>query len=205
MKLHWSPRSPFVRKVMVCAHELGMVDRLEIVRSLVAITAPNHDLMRDNPLSKIPTLITDDGMKLFDSYVICEYLDALDGKARLFPAGGTDRWRALRWHALGNCLLDMLILFRNERDRPAGTRSQVHLDAYAEKTLSTLNALDRVEIDALDGAQFSIGHITIGVALGYLDFRFGDLRWRDSRAKAAAWYGRIALRASMRATVPIDA
>jgi glutathione S-transferase len=71
--------------------------------------------------------------------------------------------------------------------------------------LSTLNALDRVEIDALDGAQFSIGHITIGVALGYLDFRFGDLGWRDGRAKAAAWYGQIALRASMRATVPIDA
>jgi glutathione S-transferase len=205
MKLHWSPRSPFVRKVMVCAHELGVADRLEIIRSPVAITEPNRDLMRDNPLSKIPTLITDDGMRLFDSLVICEYLDAASGQPRLFPAGGSARWRALRWHALGNCLLDMLILFRNERDRPASTRSQAHLDAYGEKTLSTLNAIEREEIDGLAKAPLSIGHITIGIALGYLDFRFGDLTWRNGRPKAAAWYTPFAERASMKATVPVDA
>ncbi len=205
MKLHWSARSPFVRKVMVCAHELGLTDDIEIIRSPVAITAPNRDLMRDNPLSKIPTLLTDDGMRLFDSLVICEYLDAQGGKLRLFPAGGPDRWRTLRWHALGNGLLDMLILFRNERDRPQGTRSAAHLNAYAEKALNTLDAIEQVEIADLERAPYSIGHITIGVALGYLDFRFGDLAWRAGRAKAAAWYAPIAERASMRATVPVDA
>ncbi|MSQ20140.1 MAG: glutathione S-transferase [Betaproteobacteria bacterium] len=205
MKLHWSPRSPFVRKVMVCAHELGMADRLEIIRSPVAITAPNHDLMRDNPLSKIPTLITDDGMRLFDSLVICEYLDAQAGQPRLFPARGPERWRALRWHALGNCLLDMLILFRNERDRPEAGRSKAHLDAYLEKTLSTLNAMEREEISGLTNAPLSIGHITIGIALGYLNFRFGDLAWRDGRPEATAWYASFAERASMKATVPVDA
>lgn len=205
MKLHWSPRSPFVRKVMVCAHELGLAERMELSRSLVAITAPNRNLMLDNPLSKIPTLVTDDGLKLFDSLVICEYLDALGGTPRLFPASGADRWRALRWHALGNCLLDMLILFRNERDRPPGTRSQAHLDAYAEKTLSTLDAIDRVEIAGLERAPFSIGHVTVGVALGYLDFRFEDLAWRNGRTRAGAWHAPIAERASMRATVPVDA
>jgi glutathione S-transferase len=205
MKLHWSPRSPFVRKVMVCAHELGLANRMELTRSLVAITAPNRTLMLDNPLSKIPTLLTDDGMKLFDSLVICEYLDALGGSPRLFPPAGAERWQALRWHALGNCLLDMLILFRNERDRPEGTRSTAHLDAYAQKTASTLDAIERVEVAALAHAPFSIGPITIAVALGYLDFRFEDLAWRKGRANATAWYAPIAERASMRATVPVDA
>lgn len=205
MRLHWSPRSPFVRKVMVCAHELGVADRLEIIRSPVAITAPNRDLMRDNPLSKIPTLITDDGMRLFDSLVICEYLDAQAGKPRLFPASGPARWQALRWHALGNCLLDMLILFRNERDRPEATRSKAHLDAYLEKTVSTLNAIEREEITGLAGTPLSIGHITIGIALGYLDFRFSDLAWRNGRPKTTAWYAPIAERASMKATIPVDA
>ena len=85
MKLHWSPRSPYVRKVMVFAHEVGLAGRIEIVRTVVAMTQANRDLMRINPLGKIPTLITDDGMVLFDSTVICEYLDSLHGRAKLFP------------------------------------------------------------------------------------------------------------------------
>ena len=75
MKLHWSPKSPYVRKVMICAHELGLVDRLELVRSVAAMLKPNARLMQDNPLSKIPTLVLEDGFTLFDSVVICEYLE----------------------------------------------------------------------------------------------------------------------------------
>ena len=136
MKLHWSPKSPYVRKVMVCAHELGLLERLELVRSVAAMQKPNAQLMRDNPLSKIPTLVLDDGTTLFDSVVICEYLnDLADGS--LFPVQGAAKWRALRWHALGDGLLDALILWRNERERELPL--QVLMDAFDLKTRAALH------------------------------------------------------------------
>ena len=92
MQLHWSPKSPYVRKVMICAHELQLVDQLELVRSVAAMLKPNAALMQVNPLSKIPALVLDDGRTLFDSVVICEYLDSLAGGA-LFPKDGAPRWR----------------------------------------------------------------------------------------------------------------
>ena len=101
MKLHWSPRSPFVRKVMIAAHEIGIVARLECVRSVAAMTRPHLELMRDNPLSKIPTLVRDDGVVLYDSRVICEYFDTLHTCHKLFPAAPEARFTALRQQALG--------------------------------------------------------------------------------------------------------
>jgi glutathione S-transferase len=101
MKLHWSPKSPYVRKVMVCAHELKLLPQLELVRSVAAMLKPNPRLMQDNPLSKIPTLVLDNGFALFDSAVICEYLDDLAGGA-LFPKQDSERWQALRWQAFGD-------------------------------------------------------------------------------------------------------
>ncbi len=86
MKLHWSPRSPFVRKVMVVVHELGLADRITCVRTVAASTKPHAELMQDNPLSKIPTLVLDDGTVIYDSPVICEYLDSLDGTPKLHPS-----------------------------------------------------------------------------------------------------------------------
>src|SRR4051812_33779817 len=91
MRLHWSPRSPFVRKVMVAAHELGLADRIEHVRTVVRMVQPNPDLLPYNPLSKIPTLVLADGTILTDSVVICEYLDALAGGGILFPPAGPER------------------------------------------------------------------------------------------------------------------
>ena len=82
LTLHWSPRSPFVRKVMLFAHETGLASRLTLVRSVVAMTTPNQALMRDNPLSKIPTLVLSDGSVLYDSAVICDYLDTLHAGPR---------------------------------------------------------------------------------------------------------------------------
>ena len=133
MKLHWSPRSPFVRKVMIFAYEAGLADRFERVRSVVAMTKPNAALMPDNPLSKLPTLVLDDGSALFDSFVICEYLDGLHAGAPLVPKAGPERWQVLRWHALGNGLLDMLVLWRNERDREPQRQLKELLDAFAVK------------------------------------------------------------------------
>jgi len=100
MKLHWSPRSPYVRKVMIVAHELGLADRLEIVRTVVGGITPHLELMRENPLGKIPTLVLEDGTILYDSPVICEYLDTLHAGEKLFPAW-PERLTALRRLALG--------------------------------------------------------------------------------------------------------
>ena len=204
MKLHWSPRSPFVRKVMIAAHELGLVDRIACVRTLVAMDKPHAGLMRDNPLSKIPTLVLDDGTVLYDSCVICEYFDGLDGRNRLFPASSRQRLLALRRHALGNGFLDLTILRRSERDRPAERQSAPHLAAYALKTTATLAALE-AEADNLDRVTFDIGGIAIGCALGYLDFRFTDEPWRPGHPRLAAWHASLAARPSVIATHPIDA
>jgi glutathione S-transferase len=201
MKLHWSPRSPFVRKVMIAAHETGLADRLTCLRTVVAMTAPNADLLPDNPLSKIPTLVLDDGSPLYDSAVICEYLDTLHDGPKLFPADPKARWTALRRHALGNGLLDLLILWRNERERPQP--SQSHLDAYAVKYEAALNALEK-ETPAIAATPFGIGHIAIGCALSYADFRFSDLNWRAENPQLAAWHKSFSQRPSARATEAVE-
>jgi glutathione S-transferase len=201
MKLHWSPRSPFVRKVMIVAHETGLVDRIECVRSVVASTKPHVELMRENPLSKIPTMVLDDGTVLYDSPVICEYLDALHDGARLLPPSGPARLAALRRQALGDGFLDFLLLWRNERER--AHPSEPHLQSYAAKHEATLAALDRDAAD-LERAAFSLGHIAIGCALSYLDFRFAHDDWRTGHPRIAAWHAGFAARPSVRATDPID-
>ena len=201
MKLHWSPSSPFVRKVMTCAHELGLVDRIEKVRSVVAMSSPNPDVMRDNPLNKIPTMILEDGSALFDSVVICEYMDSLHSGPRLFPEELTQRMAALRWHALGNGLLDVLIVWRNERLRPDGQRSTELMNAFGLKNQHALALMEK-EADAIAAAPFNIGHVGLICALGYLDFRFADVAWRAKHPKLAAWFQVMSERPSVKATLP---
>jgi glutathione S-transferase len=204
MRLHWSPRSPFVRKVMLAAHELGLADRIERVRTVVRMTRPNPDLLPDNPLSKIPTLVLADGTVLIDSVVICEYLDALAGGGILFPLSGRERWTALARHALGNGLIDILILWRNERDKPEGRQLPELLDSFALKTRATLDRLEH-EATGLAATRFGIGHIAIGCCLSYLDFRFPDLDWREDHPALAAWHESFRARPSAQATEIVDA
>jgi glutathione S-transferase len=201
MKLHWSPRSPFVRKVMIVANELGLAEHISCVRSVVAFTKPHAALMEENPLSKIPTLVLDDGTVLYDSPVICEYLDSLHDEPRLHPPDGEPRMKALRRQALGDGFLDFLLLWRNERER--AHPSETHLAAFATKRKAVLAALER-EADSLAATPFSIGHVAIGCALSYLDFRFAADDWRGGHRRAAAWHESFAARASVRATEPID-
>jgi len=201
MKLHWSPRSPFVRKVMIVAHEAGLADRLTLVRTVAATTKPHPELMRDNPLSKIPTLVLDDGTVLYDSPVICEYLDRMHAGPKLFPPDGAARMTALRRQALGDGFLDFLLLWRDERAR--AQPSDAHLASYAAKLKSTLAAIDR-EVDNLAASAFSIGHIALGCALGYLDFRFAAEDWRGDHPRLARWHADFGARPSVQATEPVD-
>ena len=200
LRLHWSPKSPYVRKVLICAHELGLADRLELVRSVAAMSKPNARLMQDNPLSKIPTLVLEDGFALFDSAVICEYLNEL-GAGALFPRAGSDKWQALRWHAFGDGLLDALILWRNEPERT--TPLPALLDAFELKTRAALKQLDD-EAQALNETAFSIGHIALGCALGYLDYRFDAFGWRAQAPRLAEWHAEVCTRPSFQTTEPID-
>lgn len=200
MKLHWSPRSPYVRKVMIVAHELGLLPRIELVRSVAAMLKPNPAIMADNPLSKIPTLVLDDGRTLLDSVVICEYLNDLGG-GPLFPGRGDARWQALRWHALGDGLLDALILWRNERERKAPLGALT--EAFDLKTRAVLQLLEK-EVAELEAASFAIGHVTVVCALGYLDYRFGDFGWRAQAPKLAGWFQAMQQRPSVIATAPVD-
>ena len=200
MKLHWSPKSPYVRKVMILIEELHAAKDIELVRSVAAMTQPNKALMVDNPLSKIPTLVLSDGTNLFDSVVICEYLNDLY-KGTLFPSGQNEKWQALRWHALGDGLLDALILWRNERERVVPLDSL--MAAFELKVMATLDVLEK-EVEAIRSSGFTIGIVAVGCALGYLDYRFEALGWRRKASKLAEWYAAIEKRPSVQNTLPVE-
>ena len=198
MTLHWSPRSPYVRKVLIVAHEVGMAGQLAPVRTLVGGTTPHLELMVENPLGKIPTLITLDCGILYDSTVICEYLD---GRAQggLFPSDFGPRMRALRWQALGSGMLDISLLRLGERLKPEAIKSPAHEALWRAKIDTCIPALE-AEADALAAAPFNIGHIAIGVALAYLNFRFSDEAWAGGHPKLAAWHAAFNARPSVVAT-----
>ena len=201
MKLHWSPRSPFVRKVMIVVYECGLVDRITCVRTVAATSKPHAELMQDNPLSKIPTLVLDDGTVIYDSPVISEYLDALDGAPKLFPRGPIARLEALRRQALGDGFLDLLVLLRDERMRVQP--SEAHKASAAVRMAAVLKNLE-ADAPALASAPFGIGHIAIGCALSYLDFRYADENWRKDHPRLASWHATFTARLSVRATEPVD-
>jgi glutathione S-transferase len=203
LKLFYAPTSPYVRKVMVTAHELGVADRIEKLPSAA------HPINRDeriavfNPLAKVPAALTPDGDYLFDSRVICEYLDAQVPGLDLFPADRKARWRALTLQALGDGLLDAALLTRYETvARPEAQRYVPWTDGQMAKVDSALARLED-RIDMLDG-KLTIGLVTTGCALGYLDFRFANRPWRQNAPRLAKWYEKFAERPSMRATVPRD-
>ncbi len=203
MLLHWSPRSPYVRKVQVAAQECGLADRIEIVRTLVGGTIIHRGLMGQNPLGKIPTLVLADGTILYDSYVILEYFDTISTGARLFPADPAARLLALRRHALGNGMLDFLLAWVGERWRPEERRSAPHMEMWAAKLAACVDALE-AEAPALADTPYGVGHLAIGIALGYLDFRFAAEDWRAGRPRLAAWYETFAARPAVRAVPVVD-
>ena len=200
MKLHWSPKSPYVRKVMILVEELHAAKDIELVRSVAAMTQPNKQLMLDNPLSKIPTLVLNDGTKLFDSVVICEYLND-HYKGELFPSNDQEKWQSLRWHALGDGFLDALILWRNERERAVPLDSLIA--AFELKAMMTLDVLES-EVKDIQSSNFTIGVVALVCALGYLDYRFDALNWRSRAPKLAQWYEAIERRPSVHNTLPIE-
>jgi Glutathione S-transferase len=202
MKLHWSPTSPFVRKVLIVLHETGLIDSVEFVRTPVAMDKPNLGLQPDNPLLKLPTLVLDDGYALYDSRVICEYLATKAG-SEIFPSDPDLRIKALRQQALGDGLMDVLLLYRQELLKPAERSTQAWIDSFAIKVEGTLAKLDEIYGGQGADTAFDIGAITNGCALSYLDFRFAELDWRAAHPALAAWHKDVFMsRASVLATQP---
>jgi glutathione S-transferase len=200
MKIYHAPASPFVRKCLVAADELGLRDRIEIVAANTSPVSRDPGVAAQNPLGKIPTLVTDDGTTLYDSRVICEYLNGL-GNGGLIPRSGEVRFRVLTEQALADGIMDAAVLARYETFlRPEALR----WSEWTEGQLTKVNAgLDALEARAASfDDRVDVGTIAFGCALGYLDFRFASLAWRDSRPNAAAWYEWFAGRESMVATRP---
>jgi len=203
MILHWSPRSPYVRKVMIAIAEIGLQDRVKTVRTVAGGTTPHLELMKINPVGKIPTLELPDGTAIYDSPVIIEYLDTLHEGPKLFPASWPERLVALRRHALGQGMLDNALPLLAEGFRPPEKQSEPHKALWRAKLVACVAALEH-EADDLAEGPFTVGHIAIGVALGYLDFRFADLRWRDGHPKLSAWHAQFNARPSVQANMPVD-
>jgi glutathione S-transferase len=200
VKLFHNPASPFVRKVLVTAHETGQADQIELLTISSTPVEPNAALRAQHPLAKIPALVLDDGSTLYDSRVICEYLDARAG-GTLFPAAGPPRWTALRRQALADGLADAAILIRYEHGfRDEGLRSEAWIAGQFVKFRGALDALE-AEADEL-GPAVTIGEIAIGCALGYLDFRFAAENWRETRPALATFYSAFEHRPSMLITQP---
>ncbi|WP_395675691.1 glutathione S-transferase family protein [Inquilinus sp.] len=199
MKLYWSPRSPFVRKVMVVVHEAGLAGRVETEAVRVTATETHPRVMAHNPLGKIPTLMLDDGTAIYDSPVICEYLDTLHDGPPLLPRDPATRLRSRRWEALGDGLAETLLAWLGERFRQQPGQSDSRIAVCRTKLAAILSALEAEAAD-LDASPFCIGQAAIGAALAYLDFRFGDVTWRPDHPCLAAWHEAFSARPSAVAT-----
>lgn len=198
MKLRFSPTSPYVRKVMVTAIELNLEDRIEKI-----VTNPwveDTDLVHDNPLGKVPVLIAADGSPYYDSRVICEFLDGLNGQPRLFPTDDS-RWLALRLQALADGILDASVARFLEGKRAPERQSESWLARQRASVHRALDAMER-EVQSWAGG-LHIGHIAVGCALGYVSFRFADDEWQRERRNLKQWFEEFSQRHSMQATVPV--
>jgi len=196
VKLYYASASPFVRKVMACAIIRGLDRRIE--KHASNPQASPADLVADNPFSKVPCLVTDDGLSLFGSQLICEYLDSLGDEPPLFPGHGAPRWRALKFQSLGDGIMDAAVPLRGEQGRP---REEARDALIARYKAAISRGGDALEADP-PGQHVDIGSVTVACALGYLDFRFASDPWRPGHPKLAAWFESFAQNKGLAETVP---
>ncbi len=181
MKLCYSATSPYVRKVMACAIIRGLDSR--IAKIPTNPHASPTELLAENPLSKVPALVTDDRVSLFGSQLICEYLDSLGDALPLFPPAGPARWRALKFQSLGDGILDAAVPCRGEEGKPREDARDAQIARYKA---AFARAVDTLEVDP-PHKHVDIGSITVACALGYLDFRFAADPWRPDHPQLTAW------------------
>lgn len=195
MKLFHAATSPYARKVVVVAIAAGVDQQITLV-GVNPFESP-AELLAANPLSRIPCLVTEDGLGLFDSPVICEYLDNIGG-GNLFPPPGPARWRALKQQAVGDGIADAAVARRVEQGRPEEAARTTNMERQRGVVSRALDLLEAdVPADHLD-----IGTIAVACALGYLDLRFAGESWREGRPKLAAWFEKMGARPELAQTKP---
>lgn len=203
MKLLYAAPSPYSRKVRVMARELGLASLIEEVPVVTTPVAPAAVVSAANPLSKIPTLLLPDGSALFDSRVICEYLEHLAQEAghAQAPKQGLARFAILRRQALADGLLDAALLHRYETVlRP----KELHWPAWLEAQLGKVHeALARLASDVpIIGPVLTVDAAAVASALGWLEFRMPELEWRKNQPPLGEFYDEVSGRASMDSTQP---
>ena len=198
MKLYCSKTSPYARKVRIAIEELGLADQVDEI--IADPFNPPAELLAANPLSKIPTLVTDRGEALPDSALILDYLThRKTGLATL--ARGAKRWETLRRTQLADGVIDAAVAIVTEKKRP----ESIHYIPFLDRQTATIRrALDTLNVDAglLALQNPGLCEITCGAALGYLDFRLPYVEWRKDREALANWYTVFAQRPSMQKTTP---
>ena len=198
MKLAFSPTSPYVRKVLVCAHELGLIDQIENEAVTVLPTLKNDEYATQNPLGKVPALTLNSGEVIYDSGVICEYLDSLSESVSLIPQDQS-RWAVLTQHQLASGIKDALVLMRYETVlRPENCRWDEWLEGQKRKAYNAIRWFEQ-NPDSL-AAPLNFAQIGLACALSYWNFRFAELPWQDDHPKLQAWHSHFRQRASMLAT-----
>lgn len=197
MKLLYQTHSPYARKVLVFAHEIGLAASLQVVHQETSPTLRNDAVFAENPLGKVPVLVRPGAASIFDSDVICAYLDTLHAGRKLIPAGGEARWQALRVQAVAQGLAEAGVALRWETvRRPEALRYPPLRAGYAAKLASSYDWLER-ELDV--DSPPHVGHIAVATALSWIEFR--ELPgFRAGRPRLAAWLETFAARDSMRAT-----
>jgi glutathione S-transferase len=197
MKLLYQTHSPYARKTLVAAHELGLADRLEVIHHETSPVVRNAEIFAFNPLGKVPVLICDDGAALFDSHVICEYLDGLHDGPRLIPIDPSRRYIALRNQAIATGIADAGIAVRWETERrPPATRWEPLREGQLRKIIA---ACDFLEENLEEKETPDIGDIALATALSWIEFR-QVYAFCEVRPRLAAWYARFCERESMRVT-----
>lgn len=197
MKLFYQTHSPYARKVLVAAHEIGIAAQLEVIHHETSPTLRNERVFAANPLGKVPVLVDDHGLSLFDSNVICEFLDGLHDGRRLIPARGRERMLVLRLQALAQGIADAGILARWDTERrPPALRWPEQAAGQTGKLIASYDFVER-EVDL--AGPVDIGQVALATALDWIEFR-GLAPFRAGRPKLARWFEAFAERASMRAT-----
>lgn len=203
MRLYYSFASPYARKTVVVMHEAGLADKTELVAGSGTPIEDGQAPIAQNPLGKVPALELADGRALYDSRVICQYLDDLGG-AGLYGLGDR-RWDSLTLEATGDGILDAALLMVYEgRVRPVELHFAPWVEGQWRKIARTLDVLEAKWITHLNG-PLDIGQIAVGCALGYLDLRHAARNWRDGHPQLAAWYEAFAERESMKLSAPPEA
>jgi glutathione S-transferase len=196
MRLFQAPASPYARKVMACAVARDIDAQIELVNLDPNASPP--ELLAANPLSKVPTLITDDGLALYDSPVICEYLDTIGDAPAMFPSHGGPRWRALKQQAMADGIMDAAVRNRGEGTRPP---EPARIAFMARQRAAIERTLGEFERDP-PHAVCDIGSLALACALGYLDFRFAHEPWREANPRLAAWFATMGEHPALARTTP---